>query len=105
MVGRLGFALHLTLEVRLQPLEGNHDHCNIVEGLLVEGQLHDVFDCFSAELVQGVEAAFISPEGVPDHFDHFGIGQFVVYAVTWIAVTIQPRMMKSSYSVTLTCMT
>jgi len=63
----------MLLEVGLQALEGDHDDSDVVKGLLVEGQLHDIFDCLSAKLMQCVEGPLVSFEGVPNHLDDLSV--------------------------------
>ena len=69
----LGLRLHLSLEVGLQSLEGYHHHGYVVQGLLVEGELHDVLDRLPAELVEGVEGPFVPLESVPNHLYHLSV--------------------------------
>lgn len=74
-------ALLLAVEVVLQALEGDHHDRDVIESLLVEGQLHDVLHCPPAELVDALEAALVSLEGLPHDLDHLSIGELIVDAV------------------------
>ena len=75
------FALLLAVEVVLQALDGDHHDRDVIESLLVEGQLHDVLHCPPAELVDALEAALVSLEGLPHDLDDLGIGELIVDAV------------------------
>jgi len=66
-------ALMLAVEVVLQPLEGNHHDRYIIQSLLIEGQFHYILHCPPAELVDVLEAPFISLEGVPHDLDYLSI--------------------------------
>ena len=68
----------------------------------MKGQLHDVFYCLPAELVNGCECPLVSFEGFPHCLYDFSVGEFIVDAVACVLVGVHARMMKSSSSVMLT---
>ena len=79
------FDLRLPLKLgegSLQTFQHNEHHCDVVESLLVKGQLHYVLSGSAAELMEGFELSFVASEGAPYNFHDVRVAHLIEDAVT-----------------------